>query len=1239
VLITWERADRSQTVKEWLQIGFPGSSIPDYSGNPDVGESFWIRDALGQPTRIRRHYAHVVGSNAVALDPSADDQIALISDHFFFESAAETTVVDSQGSQTTAPTTVASPTESDGSLDLAAATFSSESAGKSVLLFSSSAPSAVPATGDLTAESLFVRIVESRKWDAPNWLVDSQLTLANDEAPGSDQLIEMRTTAGLEPGDKVAIIDGVNDEFDVVLTAVRAGSSKVTGVTVDLASSHTLPGRLVELLADVETAATAGVGAVLDLSDVSALKTGDTVDIVDGVIGGGNTELGLTITAVDAGAKTITLDLASAKSTDAKVVRSVAQMVYSEASGSEVLIEVLTGGSILLGDTLGVISSSATEFGLLVTNVSTIAAFEADLISAKAAGARVLPHITDATAATLNATDFTVTVTVDDASTFSAGDWIRFVDDLATHNAAIFPVYAVDEGTNQLILGVLNVVSPAVQLFPASSPVNVSTADFPASIAGGARVYPVYLPLYHVAADSVEIGTKVTNSRFDTAKIESGCLLFGGERGNYNASIHGDFVAWSATAPTPIIPVNRTYFADASLAATPLNAQEKGLMIVWHESKTEADLSLRWPYRPELYRQFHWPATAPTAGVPTTSRRIVVASRLGSEGLDAAGNEQFSFDPDLYQDVLIYNQPDTTQAGYNPNEEHALIAPSFAHLDQPTPPAAAYALRNDLNVTTWNNSYSSDPYVLVQFINAGEGRMAVYKVELTAPNLSDPRAEQQLAPDISPATSARTFRELSQAYTFDYWVKAGEPIFAPYPLNLVIGANPYGNSAAGTWFAPDGTIYRDKGTSRTWWVDHRGQGWVASGNEPDNFAQFSTVNAIEAKFYYPMRSDFWYPSEIAPGGSIPWMGTATLVEFPTVWPDDVPILKAGETLTYAGGEFRADNPTYPGLPGVIGFQAAEIVYDSQNPRMVHANNIASNGWTARLIAPLEERRVSLTALPSRFEPANGNVDVVGREYRFKALGPSLKRRIFYDSITKELGIRGFVNDRTLGDSDLTASPPPLYILEPNILTAAELAELNDTDELGLWVSKLALETAAKSAWETAVAALYEKCLNPSELTAGAAGDFRVGLQPATTYDASVTGREGQPLPGTITTLTNGSLTYLQSFLPEATATTAQAAIERTGSYTYIDRNAAPSPDPALPSPLRGLGPGLAVVPNQSVLDPAQPFGVYNADRDWNESYVTIVENNDPSLGAAPITLHIIRVVKERRYRGALGQRF
>lgn len=67
------------------------------------------------------------------------------------------------------------------------------------------------------------------------------------------------------------------------------------------------------------------------------------------------------------------------------------------------------------------------------------------------------------------------------------------------------------------------------------------------------------------------------------------------------------------------------------------------------------------------YRTFRWPA----------GLRIVVASRLGSEGQDVGGFDQPSFDPSTYQDVKIYQQPDRTKPGFNPNEEHARIYPSL----------------------------------------------------------------------------------------------------------------------------------------------------------------------------------------------------------------------------------------------------------------------------------------------------------------------------------------------------------------------------------------------------------------------------------------------------------------------------------------------------------------------------------------------------------------------------------
>ena len=35
------------------------------------------------------------------------------------------------------------------------------------------------------------------------------------------------------------------------------------------------------------------------------------------------------------------------------------------------------------------------------------------------------------------------------------------------------------------------------------------------------------------------------------------------------------------------------------------------------------------------------------------------------------------------------------------------------------------------------------------------------------------------------------------------------------------------------------------------------------------------------------------------------------------------------------------------------------------------------------------------------------------------------------------------------------------------------------------------------------------------------------------------------------------------------------------------------------------------------------------------SWISVAENNDPSLGSAPVTLHVIKVDRTKRYRGSI----
>jgi VCBS repeat-containing protein len=824
------------------------------------------------------------------------------------------------------------------------------------------------------------------------------------------------------------------------------------------------------------------------------------------------------------------------------------------------------------------------------------------------------------------------------------------------------------------------------------------------------------------------IGTKA-RSASDTAGIGTGFIIY------TNACYNGNIYDRSKVADAgPVIPVNRHFRNDPT----------HDLVIVWYERVD----GLLWPYKTERFDP-QWPVPLNPAALPSPLpdpetmfangtnylRRIVIASRLGSEGKDHALRDQISFSQDRYELVSLYNQPNPNLTGYNPNEEHALIAPSFKFLDQATPPPTAYALRNDYNVTNHDATYTSDPLVLVQFLDKGtnggpgEFKMAVYAIEHEddRPSLN-PYRYPVVDPDPSDPNDQREF-----PYVFHYPMKAGEPVQPPYPLGLVIGLTPckqtYGENIT---------------AQRVYWEDHRGGPWAVSAGD------------FRGYFYYPLLDTFWAPNPATvPGTCLPFVtaaevfltsqasntvfdvgsqftvngATVTLttstssgfvnavnalggdvraellsagelrlrsrsrstirlvdgagsplskagfdvraavvgttnnpvfassdqftlngiaitvngtnaaafaqavntsvpdivafvfnsgaielrsptlsrftltdgaggplakaglrtgtighdamqtraVQFTAVWPDKLPILKLGETLTFAGGEYKADNPSpdQPGLPGVVGWVAGEVIFDSLNPKM--DNKRAFTDYTARLITPLEERTVTLTegqanSLTELIQPATGVTRVNGTRWFFRKLPASLGKRVFYDPIARRLGLKGFLNDKTLGDSSLTATPPPVYVLEPNILTPREYVTLRNLVSL--------------TAWRNAVDQLYALGRNPNGLrkspnsTADTAA-YYVGLETDVIRDAN-----GDP-------------------------------IEDAGGHRTPLANSA--------APLAALGPGLALVPSPMALDP---------DAHFREGYVTLVENNNPDVGG-PISLFIIKLSREFRYRGAI----
>ncbi|MGI9244346.1 MAG: LamG-like jellyroll fold domain-containing protein, partial [Verrucomicrobiales bacterium] len=228
------------------------------------------------------------------------------------------------------------------------------------------------------------------------------------------------------------------------------------------------------------------------------------------------------------------------------------------------------------------------------------------------------------------------------------------------------------------------------------------------------------------------------DSKLDTGDLGAGFVI--NPISNYNPTLYdrGELVGqWGE-----VFPVNwgGLYSGNKEL----IIAYYENPYLAQPDSTTILHPNVAWPYAAIDYMHVDYP----TLG-EDKDKRIYIASRLGSEGVDANALDQFVVDPEVYTGLAVYNQPvQEGVAGYNPNEEHALIAPSIkAQLTGDSTyklgQSAAFALQVDLNRTnrytdpptnaSVDPSYTSDPWVLIQYqdIVSGEWDMAAYKVETT----------------------------------------------------------------------------------------------------------------------------------------------------------------------------------------------------------------------------------------------------------------------------------------------------------------------------------------------------------------------------------------------------------------------------------------------------------------------------------------------------------------------------
>jgi len=290
----------------------------------------------------------------------------------------------------------------------------------------------------------------------------------------------------------------------------------------------------------------------------------------------------------------------------------------------------------------------------------------------------------------------------------------------------------------------------------------------------------------------------------------------------------------------------------------------------------------------------------------------------------------------------VYVQNDAGAAGYNPNEEHALMVGPIA-----------YALRSDLNKTNNTADATSLPFALIEYTPEGavwQRALDVYEIVVT--NRDYPRFEQR--------------------------IEAGRMIQPPAPLRSVL---------------PDNSARTDSDASDTPYVfrDRLRYFWAKQA------ANDGGTLEIGMRFFYPMQLGFWIPQLLAndqpaPLTEVPWLsglgetdptpttilnGTPVRVAFVIQWPEIVPTLSIADTLTLPKNN----------LPAVRGQKSVRIVYQQS---IAQAGDDSLDSGV--LIDPTRARKVTLTNVPPRMramrDPRSGNTF-------FSDLDPDLRERLVF----------------------------------------------------------------------------------------------------------------------------------------------------------------------------------------------------------------------------------------------------
>jgi len=367
-------------------------------------------------------------------------------------------------------------------------------------------------------------------------------------------------------------------------------------------------------------------------------------------------------------------------------------------------------------------------------------------------------------------------------------------------------------------------------------------------------------------------------------------------------------------------------------------AVNTGVLEVWW-STVDSD-QIQWPSYVRRYNAV-W---------PSQPGRITIASTQGSGPIEET----------VERNIRLYIQNDPAKPGFNPNDEHALLAPSNRLDGQSADGRSVFALRDDLG-----SSATSLPYVLLKYRDASnKWRFHVYEV----------RAEDN-------------------QYRFSYPRYAGQPLQPPYPLSIL-------------QLSPE-----NSGVSGPFWKDRKDSFWARAAGNDDKSTN------IVLRFHYPVQPGFFFPASSfalfpanvaqtnlpSAGSRFPWLaqrpnatpGVPTDVAYVISWPANYPTLSVGETVTGTKG----------GIPNIADQTSVEILYDQALIRKGTPN--------VQLIDALREivlTSVDLSSAATLAMEADRGIQ------RFTLLPPQLRSRLVYNPQNQTLSLAGEIIKPTAGES-------------------------------------------------------------------------------------------------------------------------------------------------------------------------------------------------------------------------------